>query len=83
MVLKAEITRQRFLAKLRDGGLVEIDDQLAVESDLDPRPGALDVDAVPLSRGRIAFFRGATYRYNDPLECTVGGLPASSNNWIS
>src|SRR5208337_3176679 len=33
--------------------------------------------------GRIAFFRGATYRHNEPLECTVGVLPASSNNWIS
>src|SRR5271166_2179466 len=52
MVLQADVPTQRLLPQLLPCLLIEIDDQLAVESDLDPRAGALDVDAVPLSRGQ-------------------------------
>src|SRR5271157_1905203 len=52
MVLEADAALKRLLPQLRDGLLIEIDDQLAVESDLDARAGALDVDAVPLPRGQ-------------------------------
>ena len=49
MVLKAQVSCQRFLAKLRNGRLVDVDDQLAVERHLDPRSVAGDVDGVPLA----------------------------------
>ena len=83
MVLEADVAAQRLLPQFHDGLLIDIDNLLAVDVTLMRGPAHSMSMLFHCPAGRIAFLRGATYRYNDPLECTVGGLPASSNNWIS